>query len=85
VEDGEVVVKTSEAEAIFFISNHRLTSVKRGENVTKARFSLQRFFENSARTESDGIAWFRIEVADKRGDIARTRAYFADEIVAEEK
>ena len=80
VEDGEVVVKTSDAVSIAFVSNHRLTHVKRGENVNEARFSLEWFLENSKRPESEGITWFRIDVIDKHGKIARTKAYFADEV-----
>ena len=85
VEDGAVVVKTSEAAHVAFITDGRHTLTERYKKdtdtyVTESRFKLEKFLENSALADEGYSTWFRIEVTDKYGKKAMTKAYFADDI-----
>lgn len=85
VEGNEVVIKTSGASQISFVTEARHgqhVGIKHAPAVTEARFKLDKLLENHANAPEGHNCWFRIDVLDQNGKVARTRAYFASEIVA---
>ncbi len=73
VENGTVKVYTSQAERIYFITNTRHRGAKiasTGESVCEAEFQIG---------ETD--KWVRIEVVDREGKRALSRAFFRDEFL----
>ena len=81
--DGdEVVIKTSAARRISLISDRRFTRSKNmtDKALTEGRFNIRGLIDNYHQFPERGDAWFRIEVVDKAGHTAHTRAYFLDEI-----
>ena len=81
--DGDTLtVKTSAAATICVISNHRWARRERAESkaLSGASFSLKSLVENARSAPTVKDIWFRLEVTDKRGNHALTRAYFLDEL-----
>ncbi len=73
VEDGVIRACTSEAERICFVTNTRnrgIAIAADGESVNEAEFKIG---------ETD--QWVRVEVVDKFGKRAFSRAFFRDELV----
>lgn len=82
LEDAKVTVKTSAARRISVISDQRWTkSINAdGKLVTGATFDLQKFIENAKSAPEGHNTYFRLEVIDKAGHVALTRAYFLDDL-----
>lgn len=81
-EDGKVTVKTSAARQIRLVSGQRITRTVNGDKklVTGATFDLNNLVESKANAPEGREIYFRIEVTDKAGKCAVTRAYFLDEL-----
>ena len=77
-----MVIKTSAARRISLISDRRFTRSKNmtDKALTEGRFNIRGLIDNYHQFPERGDAWFRIEVVDKAGHTAHTRAYFLDEI-----
>ncbi len=71
IEDGKIIVKTSDAALITLIGEGRLAHYHR--NCNEAEFDYRP--DNFGR-------YFRIEVKDEKGDLAFSRAYFISDIEA---
>lgn len=82
IEDGVVKIKTSAAKRISLVSDRRITVNKNAEDklLTGAELSLSALLENHAKTKDYKRCYFRLEVVDKYGNKAQTRAYFFDEL-----
>ena len=82
IEDGILHVKTSAAVQIAVASDHRWTSVKNadGKLLRGGEFNLAKLIENAAIAPEGRNVWLRVQVTDKYGKCARTRAYFLDEL-----
>ncbi|MBQ9084232.1 MAG: hypothetical protein IJY24_01110 [Clostridia bacterium] len=83
VEGGKVHIKTSAAEQICLCSDMRWTSVKRreGRYLTEAEFSLDEWLKYAKDAPEGHNCWIRLEVIDKQGRRALTRAYFIEEVI----
>ena len=83
-EDGVVKIKTSAAKRISLITDRRITVYKNAYNgklLNRAELSLERLLESHEKTKAyNKNAYFRVEVVDKYGNRALTRAYFLDEL-----
>ena len=77
-EDGKVYVKTSPARSIHIVAGHRQRITKRSDDGTlcEAVFDLAPIFERSEAAPEGAHPWIRIDVFDKLGKIARTKAIF---------
>ena len=82
VEDGVVKISTSGAKRISLMTDRRLTVSKNAGDklLYGAELSLEAILENHAKTKDHRECYFRIEVIDKHGNRALTRAYFLDEL-----
>lgn len=82
LEDGVVKIKTSAAKRISLITDRRLTVSKNATErmLTGAELSLERLLESHKKTKDYRQPYFRLEVVDKFGNRALTRAYFFDEL-----
>ena len=82
IEDGKVVVKTSAAARIFMVTDHRCNASRSATDkpLREAEFSLEKLIENAKSAPEGRNVWFRIDVADKYGKFAKSRAYFLDEL-----
>ncbi|MBQ8381521.1 MAG: hypothetical protein IJY18_06465 [Clostridia bacterium] len=82
VEGTDVVVTTSPAAGIFLATGNRQRQARRmhDEPLTKARFSIERMYEKLEFSPDKSKLWFRIDVLDEKGNFARTRAVFLDEL-----
>ena len=83
LEDGVVKIKTSAAKRISFITDRRMTTAVNAKDakhlLSGAEFSLEKLLSNHEKTKHFKNAYFRLEVIDKNGNKALTRAYFLDE------
>ena len=81
-EDGRVTVKTSAARQISICSGQRIARAVNSTDklVTDATFDLKPFFDSLENAPEGRIPWWRIEVTDKAGKRAVSRAYFLDEL-----
>ena len=83
LEDGLLHVKTSEAAYIELITERRFRyrhTSKDPNGMTDTTFDLRPYFSNSNnRTERDLTPYFRVNVCDKNGEMAYTRAYFEED------
>ena len=85
VEGDEVVIKTSEATQISFVTDCRHSQRVRATadaKATEARFKLAKLLENHENAPEGHNCWFRIDVTDENGKVARTKAYFAADLKA---
>ena len=82
VEDGVVKIHTSAAKRICLITDRRLTVSKNAKDklLTRAELSLENLLKSHEKTGEYRNAYFRLEVIDKYGNRALTRAYFLDEL-----
>lgn len=82
VKDGIVYIKTSNASRISLVTDHRLIISKRSAdgNLTEAELSLDTFKEHMENAPLGHISWLRVDVVDKNGKYARTRAFFPEEL-----
>jgi hypothetical protein len=82
VEDGKVHVKTSEAKSIHIVTGHRQRMAKRAADapLTEAVFDLAAIFEKSEGAPEGVHTWIRIDVIDKNGKVARTKALFLSDL-----
>ena len=82
VEDDVVKISTSGAKRISLMSDRRLTVSKNAGDklLYGAELSLKAILENHASTKDFMDCYFRIEVIDKYGNRALTRAYYLDEL-----
>ena len=82
VEDDVVKISTSGAKRISLMSDRRLTVSKNAGDklLYGAELSLKTILENHASTKDFMDCYFRIEVIDKHGNRALTRAYYLDEL-----
>ena len=82
LEGDEVVIKTSRAVRVSLATDRRITSSKcmSDKPLTECRFSIRKLIDNYLEFPERGDAWFRIEVIDKAGNTAHTKAYFLNEI-----
>ena len=81
-ENGNVTIKTSAAKQIVLITDQRITKLKNADAkaLTEATFDIANLI-NSAKEAPEGHnVWFRLEVIDKSGNKALTRAYFLSEL-----
>ena len=81
-EDGKVTVKSSAARQIILHTGQRISkAVNAGDKlVTGATFDLTPVFDSVQNAPEGRDVWWRIEVIDKAGKRALTRAYFLDEL-----
>lgn len=83
VEDGIVKIKTSAAKRISLITDRRITvsyNADSGKLLSGAELSLSALLDVNEKTKAYKRAYFRLEVVDKYGNRALTRAYFLDEL-----
>ena len=83
LEDGVVKIKTSAAKRISLVTDRRVTvsyNADDGKLLTGAELSLERLLTSHERTKAHTVPYFRLEVVDKYGNRALTRAYFLDEL-----
>ncbi len=82
LEDGVVKIKTSPAKRISLITDRRHTVSKNadGKLLSGAELSLSAFLGINDKTKEYRRAYFRLEVVDKYGNRALTRAYYLDEL-----
>ena len=84
VEDGKVVIKTSAVKQIVLVCDRReavtVDTFDNGKNLFGAELSLDGLLKSHAQTKDFRGAFFRIELTDKYGKKALTRAYFLDEL-----
>lgn len=83
LEGTTVSIKTSAAKTICVISNHRWARREKADGkrmLSGASFDLKSLIENSKAAPEGEAVWFRLEVTDKEGNKALTRAYFLDEL-----
>lgn len=82
LEDGKVTVKTSAAKDIHLITDQRWTGTRHAKDklLTEATFDISKLIENAKSAPEGHNVWFRLEVIDKYGKKALTRAYFLDEL-----
>ena len=82
LEDNILTVKTSAAKTICVISNHRWARREKASTklLSGASFDLKSLAENAKSAPEGQDVWFRLEVTDKEGNKALTRAYFLDEL-----
>ena len=85
IEDGVVHVKTSAAVSVFLLTDIRFTRVAHGTEeapLTEASFDINEFIngERECKVCRRTAPRFRIEVKDRLGNKAWTRAYFLDEL-----
>ena len=83
--DGDkVVIKTSAVKQIALITDMRITEVidsaKTGKTVSGGELSLAKLIEKRNDLGDSHKSFFRIEITDKCGRKALTRAYFLDEL-----
>ena len=80
-EDGAVYIKTSGASRISLVSSSRIGKTLKADKklLYGARFDLSKIISSADITREDKGVWFRIEVADKHGNRAITRAYYPSE------
>ena len=83
--DGDkVVIKTSAVKQIALITDMRITEVidsaKTGKTVSGGELSLAKLIEKRNDLGDSRKSFFRIEITDKCGRKALTRAYFLDEL-----
>ena len=80
-ENGKVIVKTSRAKCIRLISSTRIgKSIYASDKLlTEAEFDLSKLGSAQSADSKNREIWFIIEVTDKKGDKAVTRAYSIDE------
>ena len=66
----------------FFVTDRRLTTAKNAKEklLNGAEFDLESLIENHKNTKEYRNAYFRLEVVDKYGNRALTRAYFLSEL-----
>lgn len=83
LEGTSLTVKTSAAKKITVIADHRWARNVRaedGKSVNAATFDLKSLIDNAKSAPEGRNSWFRLEVTDKNGHRAITRAYFLDEL-----
>lgn len=83
LEDNKVHVKCSPAKAVRLITERRWAARKTAGKeglLTEAVFDLTDFFKQSELPDKPWEPWFRLTVTDAEGNLAWTRAYFADEL-----
>jgi len=82
LEGKTLTVKTSAAKSICVISSHRWArrEVAVDKMLNGATFDLKSLIDNAKTAPAGHDVWFRLEVADKNGKKALTRAYFLDEL-----
>lgn len=85
IEDGIVHIKTSAAVSVFLLTDIRFTRAAHGtedEPLTEVKFDINDFIngERECKVCRRTAPRFRIEVKDRLGNKAWTRAYFLDEL-----
>lgn len=82
LEDTTLKIRTSAVKTISVISNHRWARREKASTklLSGASFDLKSLAENAKSTPEGQDVWFRLEVTDKEGNKALTRAYFLDEL-----
>jgi hypothetical protein len=82
IEDGVVTVKTSAVRQIRIVTGHRMRKVlnAREKLLTGATFDIRSIIESAANAPDGCRAWWRLEITDKSGGQAMTRAFFIDEL-----
>ena len=80
LEDGVLHVKTSPAAKIEVITERRERRCIRGEDLTEAVFDLSDYIRTSGEVAEKRLpAWFRVNVYDRTGEEAHSRAYFEED------
>ena len=84
VEGDKVVIKTSAVKQIVLVCDRReavtVDTFDTDKNLFGAELSLEGLLKSHAQTKDFRNAFFRIELTDKYGKRALTRAYFLDEL-----
>ena len=83
VEDNILKVNTSAVKHIAFLTDRRLRQARRAEEgkfIYGAEFNLENLIKSHENTKAYRDAYFRLEITDKNGNKALTRAYFFDEL-----
>jgi hypothetical protein len=82
LEDGVVKIKTSAAKRISLVTDRRITVSYNATDklLTGAELSLESLMASDQKTKAYKTPYFRLEVVDKYGNRALTRAYFFDEL-----
>ena len=85
IENGVVNITTSEAVSIRLITDIRYAKAKNAvdvDSVTNASFDLSNFINVAINNKEyrRSKAWFRLEVIDKSGKRAYSKAYFINDI-----
>ena len=76
-------INTSAVKHIAFITDRRLRQgrcAEEGKYLYSAEFDLASLIKSHENTKPYREAYFRLEITDKNGNKALTRAYFFDEI-----
>ena len=85
IEDGVVHMTTSQAVFVRLVTSMRYKHVKHGseqEPVTEVAFDINPLIDGEKECRVMRTApWFRLEIKDKAGNHAWTRAYFLDELL----
>ena len=83
IEDGVVHLSTSDVTTVFLCTERRYSKVKRGceeEPINEAAFDISSYIEECKKNACTRYRpWFRLEVFDKYGKSAQTRAYYVEE------
>lgn len=84
IEREKFHIKTSPAAKIFMRSNHYFTGYRASDDLlTEATFDFGEFYRAGKALKDGEVLYVRFEVIDEHGNIARTRAFFSDELVTE--
>ena len=81
-EDGKVTIKTSAVRQIILHTGQRISRAINadGKLVNGGTFDLTPIFDSVQNAPEGYDVWWRIEIIDKSGKRALTRAYFLDEL-----
>ena len=82
-EDNVIKIKTSAVKHIALVTDRRLRQGKRAEQgkyIYGAEFNIENLIKSHGNTKIYRDAYIRLEVTDKDGNKALTRAYFFDEL-----
>ena len=84
IEDGILHAKFSPAKMALITTDRRFVSKKKasaGELITEAELDISAYLAECDKAPEGYNCYIRLDVEDENGKIARTRAYFYDELV----
>ena len=84
IEDGKVHAKCSPVKVVFLNTDRRYVTRKnapKGELLTEVELDISEYIAGCDKASPDHGCYIRLDFVDENGGIARTRAYFLDELV----